>query len=54
MINDSYSNVGEYESAAQHLTPGQLSALTWVTMSINTFNRVAISSSYMVAPSKRL
>lgn len=52
-INDSHSNVGEYESAAQHLTPGQLSALTWVTMSINTFNRVAISSSYKVAPSKR-
>jgi AhpD family alkylhydroperoxidase len=50
LINDTPSNAGQYESAAQHLTPGQVSALTWVTMSINTFNRVAICSSYKVAP----
>jgi hypothetical protein len=39
-----------YEFAAEHLTPGQLSAVTWVAMAINTFNRIAISSSYKVAP----
>lgn len=50
LINDTPANVGRYESATQHLTAGQVSALTWVTMSINTFNRVAISSSYKVAP----
>ena len=53
LIKDSHSNPGQYESAAQHLTPAQLSAVAWVAMSINTFNRIAISSSYKVAPTTR-
>lgn len=50
MIKDAHSNLDLYESAVQHLTPGQASAVTWVAMSINTFNRIAISGSYRVAP----
>jgi AhpD family alkylhydroperoxidase len=50
MIKDAHSNLHLYESAAEHLTPGQVSAITWVAMATNTFNRIAISSSYKVAP----
>ncbi|MFJ5700054.1 carboxymuconolactone decarboxylase family protein [Arthrobacter sp. NPDC093139] len=50
LIQDSHDNRHLYEAAAEHLTPGQTSAITWVAMSINTFNRIAISSSYKVAP----
>jgi AhpD family alkylhydroperoxidase len=50
MIMDSHSNQDLYESAAQRLTPAQMSAVAWVAMSINTFNRIAVSSSYKVAP----
>ncbi|MBT2514801.1 carboxymuconolactone decarboxylase family protein [Arthrobacter sp. ISL-30] len=51
-IEDSHLNAGLYESAAAHLTPGQVSAVTWVTMTTNTYNRIAISSAYTVAPRK--
>jgi AhpD family alkylhydroperoxidase len=50
LINDSTANRSLYESAANQLSPGQLSAVSWVTMAINAFNRIAISSSYKVAP----
>ncbi|TLM82707.1 hypothetical protein FDW83_12205 [Pseudarthrobacter sp. NamE2] len=49
-ISDSHANTGLYESAAEGLTPGQMSAVSWMAMSINTSNRVAIGSSYKVAP----
>ncbi|UZX04785.1 carboxymuconolactone decarboxylase family protein [Arthrobacter sp. CDRTa11] len=49
-IQDSHSNRGLYESAVAHLTPGQVSAVTWLTMTINTYNRIAISGAYPVAP----
>lgn len=32
------------------LTPAQSSAVAWVTIAINTFNRIAITSKYRVAP----
>jgi AhpD family alkylhydroperoxidase len=50
LVKDSHANRHMYEAAAEHLTPLQLSAVTWVAMAINTFNRIAISSSYRVAP----
>lgn len=53
MISDASRDRGPYETAAEHLTSGQVSALTWVIMSINSFNRVAISSAYKVAPAKQ-
>jgi AhpD family alkylhydroperoxidase len=52
-IQHAQSDAGRYDSAAAQLTRGQVSALTWVVMSINSFNRVAISSSYMVAPARQ-
>jgi AhpD family alkylhydroperoxidase len=49
-IEESHAKAGQYESAVEFLTAGQVSAITWVAMVINTFNRVAISGSYKVAP----
>jgi len=51
-ISGSHSNTEMYESAVAHLTPGQVSAVTWVALTINSYNRVAISSAYTVAPKK--
>ena len=50
LIQDSHANAGWYQSAAGQLTPGQVSAVTWLTMTINTYNRIAISSAYAVKP----
>jgi AhpD family alkylhydroperoxidase len=50
LIQDSHRNAGLYESAAAHLTSGQVSAVTWVVLIINTYNRIAISGAYRVAP----
>lgn len=50
LIADSHRNSDLYEFAATHLSPGQISAVTWLAMVINTYNRIAISSSYSVAP----
>lgn len=36
--------------AARVLTPDQLSAVTWVVIAINSFNRVSIASHHQVAP----
>lgn len=52
-IKDSHRDASLYESAAEHLTAGQVSALIWVALSINSFNRVAISSAYKVAPARQ-
>ncbi len=49
-IRDSHSNKGLYESAAAHLSPGQMSAVSWVALVINSYNRIAISSAYQVSP----
>jgi AhpD family alkylhydroperoxidase len=51
-IGDSHANTGLYESAVESLTPGQVSAVTWLAVTINSYNRVAISSAYTVAPKK--
>jgi AhpD family alkylhydroperoxidase len=39
-----------YEAAAVHLTPAQISAVEWLAVVINAWNRIAISSRYHVAP----
>lgn len=51
-IADSQENKELYEYAAEKLTSGQVSAVIWVAMAINAFNRIAISSSYKVGPHK--
>ena len=51
-ISDSHDNKELYESAVEQLSPGQVSAIAWVAMAINDFNRIAISSSYKVGPAR--
>jgi AhpD family alkylhydroperoxidase len=51
-IGDSHANTGLYESAVENLTSGQVSAVSWLAVTINSYNRVAISSAYAVAPKK--
>ena len=38
-----------YEQAAQHLSSDEITAIEWVAIVINTWNRIAISSQYKVA-----
>ena len=49
-IADSHANRPLYDEAADILTPQQVSAVTWMTVGINTFNRIALTSSYPVVP----
>ena len=39
-----------YERVAAALSPAQISAVGWLTMAINAFNRVAVTSRYHVGP----
>ena len=43
-----YESDREYSGAADVLTPEQLSAVTWVAITINTFNRISILSRHQV------
>jgi AhpD family alkylhydroperoxidase len=38
----------DYAEATQHLTPEQLSAISWVTIAMNSFNRLSIVSRHPV------
>ena len=49
-IADSHANRRLYDEAVDVLTPQQVSAVTWMTVGINTFNRIALTSSYPVVP----
>ncbi|WP_326834893.1 carboxymuconolactone decarboxylase family protein [Amycolatopsis rhabdoformis] len=40
----------DYEAAAADLTEDQISAVAWLSVVMNAFNRVAITSRYQVAP----
>ena len=39
-----------YAEAAQHLSPQEIAAIEWLAVVINTWNRIAVSSRYPVAP----
>ncbi|MBJ9952352.1 MULTISPECIES: carboxymuconolactone decarboxylase family protein [unclassified Acinetobacter] len=39
-----------YEQATQHLSSAEITAIEWIAIVINTWNRIAISSQYRVAP----
>ncbi|MFI5614434.1 carboxymuconolactone decarboxylase family protein [Amycolatopsis sp. NPDC051903] len=39
----------DYDAAAAHLTEDQISAVAWLAIVMNAFNRVAITSRYQVA-----
>ncbi len=49
-INESSTLAAENIDVATHLTPEQISAITWLTVVINSWNRIAIASHYPVAP----
>ena len=49
-IDRSHANTADYGAASEYLTSGQVSAVSWVALAINSFNRVAISGAYRVAP----
>ncbi|MCX4094937.1 carboxymuconolactone decarboxylase family protein [Nocardia sp. alder85J] len=40
----------DYADAATHLTPEQLSAVSWVVIAMNAFNRISIVSRHPVRP----
>lgn len=39
-----------YAEAAEVLTPDQLSAVSWIAIAINSFNRISIVSRHPVRP----
>jgi AhpD family alkylhydroperoxidase len=39
-----------YAAAASHLSDAQIAAVSWLAIVMNTFNRVAIASRYVVGP----
>ena len=39
-----------YSAAAAHLSEAQIAAVSWIAIVMNAFNRVAIASRYVVAP----
>jgi AhpD family alkylhydroperoxidase len=40
----------DYAEASQHLTPEEVSAINWVTIAMNAFNRLSIVSRHRVHP----
>lgn len=50
LISDHTRSVDRGVHAEDHLTQAQISAVTWLAVVINSWNRIAISSHYPVAP----
>ncbi|MDH6245089.1 carboxymuconolactone decarboxylase family protein [Mycobacterium sp. OTB74] len=47
-ISDGHVSDEDYNTAAASLTADQISAVTWLTTTMNAFNRIAITSRYRV------
>lgn len=47
-LPDRFESDREYSSAADILTPEQISVITWVAITINAFNRISILSAHRV------
>ena len=50
LVPDGHVSDADYAAAAEVLTPDQVSAVSWLTIVMNAFNRVAITSRYHVGP----
>ena len=50
LVPDGHVGDEHYAAAAEVLTPDQVSAVSWLTIVMNAFNRVAITSRYHVGP----
>jgi AhpD family alkylhydroperoxidase len=48
-VSDGHVSDDDYDAAAAALTADQISAVAWLAMVMNAFNRVAITSRYRVA-----
>ena len=49
-VPDGHVSAADYAAAADVLTADQVSAVSWLTIVMNAFNRVAITSRYHVGP----
>lgn len=49
-LPDVRSQDADYAEAAEHLTPEAISAVSWVALSMNLFNRLSIVSKHQVRP----
>jgi AhpD family alkylhydroperoxidase len=49
-LPDARTQEQDYVEASQHLTPEQLSVVSWVTIAMNAFNRLSIVSRHQVRP----
>jgi AhpD family alkylhydroperoxidase len=47
-VSDGHVSDEDYNTAAAGLTADQISAVTWLTTTMNAFNRIAITSRYRV------
>jgi AhpD family alkylhydroperoxidase len=50
LLGDDFAQDRAYAAAAEVLTQEQLSAVTWVAIAINAFNRISIISQHPVVP----
>ncbi|WP_296604183.1 carboxymuconolactone decarboxylase family protein [Nocardioides sp.] len=50
LVPDGHVSDADYAAAAEVLTADQVSAVSWLTIVMNAFNRVAITSRYHVGP----
>jgi AhpD family alkylhydroperoxidase len=51
-LPDARTQDQDYGEAAQHLTSEQISAVAWVTIAMNSFNRLSILSRHQVRPTR--
>jgi AhpD family alkylhydroperoxidase len=50
LVPDGHVGDADYAAAAELLTADQVSAVSWLTIVMNAFNRVAVTSRYHVGP----
>jgi AhpD family alkylhydroperoxidase len=50
LVPDGHVDDADYAAAAELLTADQVSAVSWLTIVMNAFNRVAVTSRYHVGP----
>lgn len=50
-LPDAHAQERDYAFAREHLSPDELSAVSWVAITMNAFNRISIVSRHPVLPS---
>ena len=49
-LPDARTQDQDYADASRHLTPAQMSAVSWIAITMNAFNRISIVSRHCVGP----